>query len=94
MREPLVYCLEEADNGKQLHLISLPEEPAFTAAFQPDFLGGVTVVETTGLREQNTQSTLYANAVTPQTETIPLRFIPYYAWANRGVGEMAVWIRR
>ncbi|WP_372513900.1 hypothetical protein [Shouchella clausii] len=22
-----------------------------------------------------------------------LQFIPYYAWANRGEGEMAVWLR-
>jgi uncharacterized protein len=28
-----------------------------------------------------------------QTEEVTLRFIPYYAWANRGEGEMAVWLR-
>jgi len=22
-----------------------------------------------------------------------LTFIPYFAWANRGVGEMMVWVR-
>ncbi|WP_367576743.1 hypothetical protein [Shouchella clausii] len=28
-----------------------------------------------------------------QTEEVTLQFIPYYAWANRGEGEMAVWLR-
>lgn len=23
-----------------------------------------------------------------------LTFVPYYAWAHRGVGEMAVWLKR
>ena len=26
-------------------------------------------------------------------EPIPIRLVPYYAWANRGIGEMTVWLR-
>ena len=29
----------------------------------------------------------------PKTEAAPLRAVPYYAWGNRGGGEMRVWIR-
>ena len=29
----------------------------------------------------------------PVSDPVRLRWIPYYAWANRGVGEMRVWLR-
>jgi hypothetical protein len=34
-----------------------------------------------------------AAASPPATRERDLLFIPYYAWANRGAGEMLVWIR-
>ncbi|WP_420490453.1 hypothetical protein [Neobacillus niacini] len=27
-----------------------------------------------------------------QTQTVSIKAIPYYAWCNRGEGEMMVWI--
>ena len=32
------------------------------------------------------------NAKLPETGVIDLTLIPYYAWANRGQGQMAVWM--
>ena len=32
--------------------------------------------------------------MTPVKEKALLRAIPYYAWANRGMNEMQVWIRQ
>ena len=37
---------------------------------------------------------LYRPDAEPEYEEKVLKWIPYYAWANRGVGEMSVWIRR
>ena len=94
-RGPLVYCLEEKDNGGSLHLLRLPREADFGTREEPDLLDGVTVLTAQGLRLSGSwdAESLYAPAEehreTPQT----LTFIPYYAWANRGVGEMSVWIR-
>jgi len=28
-----------------------------------------------------------------QRRRVPITAIPYYAWGNRGMGEMTVWIR-
>lgn len=36
---------------------------------------------------------LYALDRAPEYAPITIRMIPYYAWANRSVGEMRVWIR-
>ena len=91
-RGPLVYCLEEADNGGNLHQVCLPEEMAFTTRWEPQLLGGVTVLESTGLRRVEDDGPLYRFAGKKQWKEAPLRWVPYYAWNNRGVGEMTVWV--
>ncbi len=53
MRGPLVYCLEEADNGDALHNISVPELKTITKEERPDLLGGIVMLKTRGLRETN-----------------------------------------
>jgi DUF1680 family protein len=92
-RGPVVYCLEEADNGKELMRLRLGEQADFTAKYEPDLLGGLTVISCTG-KEQPVwdRDELYRPAATARCRDKPLRFIPYYAWANRGPGEMTVWI--
>jgi len=96
-RGPFVYCMEEADNGRNLHQIHLPRESPFSVRFIPDLLGGVNVIETTVHRaaSDDWQDHLYLedSRAVLKTESFIGRFIPYFAWANRNVGEMAVWIR-
>ena len=89
-RGPLVYCMEEADNGKQLWNLKMTEEPvAEKAQSEPEEM---IVLKVPGLREENNGTALYTankKTVTPAE----LTFIPYYAWCNRGEGEMQVWTR-
>ncbi len=94
-RGPLVYCLEEIDNGKRLHLLRAGgARGKIDARWEPGTLGGIVALETDGLRESEAwEGPLYAACAAPETHPVRLRFIPYYAWANRGVGEMRVWIR-
>ena len=93
MRGPLVYCLEEADNGNNLHLVSLPEESEIAPAQGEGVLSGMTTLKAKGLRIVPEEGTLYRGAPCRRKEETQLTFIPYFAWANRGVGEMAVWVR-
>ena len=95
-RGPIVYCLEEADNGPSLHRLRLGGALAAEARWEPDTLGGVVTLTTDGLRqsEEDWGETLYDDRPIPGDAPVRLRWIPYYAWANRGVGEMRVWIRR
>lgn len=95
-RGPLVYCLEEADNGSNLHEIYLPKEAKFEESFDSNLLGGIVVIKTEGKRLVNSEK--WANKLyryEAEEEYIPstIKFIPYYAWANRNVGEMTVWVR-
>jgi DUF1680 family protein len=79
-RGPLVFCLEQADNGKGLEGISVNDQSVFTASFDPGLLNGIVVLKGEGnLRGKN---------------QVPVLAIPYYAWSNRGCGEMTVWMNR
>jgi DUF1680 family protein len=57
-------------------------------------LRGVTVLETEArkLPESSRSSALYRPLPTGDTNRIPMRLIPYFAWSNRGPSEMTVWI--
>lgn len=89
-RGPVVYCLEEPDNGAHLAGLTLPRTANLSARSDPALLGGCVVIEGQGVRTKPGAS-LY-QSTPPETETHPLRAIPYGLWANRGEGEMRVWI--
>lgn len=93
-RGPVVYCLEEADNGKDIHLLKIDENASFETV-EKEIAGElVTAIKAQGWRQQRIQeSGLYFAHAKTEYERTTLTWIPYYAWANRGEGEMQVWTR-
>jgi DUF1680 family protein len=88
-RGPIVYAFEWPDNpGANLRNLFVPDTAAVTSEFRPSLLGGVQVLKTRG-----TSLSTNAAGVVEKKETA-LTAIPYYAWANRGKGEMSVWVPR
>ena len=95
-RGPITYCLEEADNGCDLHLLTLDwNAPAqvcdFTVCGEP-----VKEILMQGFKEDKEKEApqrLYRPVQTAEKSPVTLRFIPYYTWANRGENEMSVWVR-
>jgi DUF1680 family protein len=87
-RGPLVYCLEGADNkDSAVQNIVVDKAVDVTVVNKPDLLNGVTVLQMKGSsskRQVNSEELIRSE----QTVTA----IPYYSWANRGPGEMVVWI--
>ena len=51
-RGPIVYCFEQADNGRPVRSLVLARDPQFVVEFCPDLLGGVTVVHALDNRGQ------------------------------------------
>ena len=94
-RGPLVYCLEEADNGAQLHNLSLPKASAFREIQGVGVLKGKVLLQAEGVRvlTAHEDKPLYSFD-NPQTavEKQTLTFIPWFSWANRGEGEMRIWV--
>ncbi len=96
-RGPLVYCVEEADQGKLLAGLSVSLDAKLEAHFEEDFLdSGAVVIETDAWRDDYAEEafadSLY-RPVKPGKKPVKLRASPYYMWGNRGEGEMMVWLR-
>jgi len=88
-RGPIVYAAEWPDNpnGKVRNIV-LPDTSAMTTEFRADLLNGVSIVkgQAVGLS--------YDERGTVQKAPQPFLAIPYATWANRGRGQMAVWLAR
>jgi hypothetical protein len=86
-RGPIVYCAEWPDNPNgKVHNLLLPDDQPLTAAFEPALLNGVETI--TGKAFSVTKD---ADGRLVKTEQ-DFKAIPYFVWANRGRGEMAVWL--
>jgi len=95
-RGPLVYCLEEADNGAPLASLSLAAEPRLSERYEAGLPGGAVVIEADGTAvdgaawpDDRAPYLPYRHRAKP----VRLKAIPYYLWGNRSPGEMSVWIR-
>lgn len=85
-RGPLMYAAEWKDNGGKATNIIIPKNAEFKTQYEADLLNGVTV-----LKAQVRAVNVDADGMNVSTESKTLTAIPYYAWANRGKGEMMVW---
>jgi hypothetical protein len=94
-RGPLVYCVEEADCGRDLADLVLPAKAKLTAKWEPKLLGGVVSVTAPARRRVTKQwgDTLYRPAGQSKYQQATVKAIPYALWANRKAGEMRVWLR-
>ena len=96
-RGPIIYCIEEVDNGSNLTSISISKNAVFHAYYDEQLLNGVVVIETDAKKDCQKlaeEGVLYQMAADYDSEDIKLKAIPYFVWANRTPGEMLVWIRQ
>lgn len=82
-RGPIIYCVEWIDNSGAVSDLHVSESSKFKAVKAPDMLGGITVLKGRVLRQKTSVSSPALAEFTA---------IPYYSWANRGKGEMLVWL--
>ncbi len=87
-RGPLVYAVEGVDNGDRVFDLVVPDAAALSVDERPDLLMGVTVLTGPGVVVSRN-----ASGTTIETPR-PFLAVPYYAWANRGGGQMLVWLPR
>lgn len=95
MKGPLVYCLEEVDNGGNLAAAFIDVNQKPVERYEPDLLGGTNIIICKGKRisEQSwEEKELYSEKAIEFEET-EFKAIPYYLWGNRDKGEMLVWIK-
>jgi len=91
---PLVYALEEHDLGVAPQLFS-PNLDALPEVTKSKVLGGINVISIDGQCDTEFESDdLYLPEGSTPSETRKAKFIPYFAWNNRGPNNMVVWVRR
>ena len=97
MRGPIVYCLEGQDvgGGHRINDIAIPADVQFTEtkvtidghemiALEAD----VPVVN----RDTWSNNELYRELRPAKNQKAHIRLIPYYAWDNRGIQDMSLWL--
>lgn len=89
---PTVYCLEGVDNGERLNRISVSPDAVSEAELIKDF-HGLYSIELDGFVDRD-DDRLYFAAAESEKVSKRLKFIPYFAFANRGSSDMLVWVRK
>ncbi len=91
MRGPLVYCAEQADNGPGIPCLRLPKAAVFEE--RPAFTGdGAVALTARGSKAAFADQHALYQTSPPLWEEADITLIPYYLWANRGLGEMRVYL--
>ena len=88
-RGPVVYCLEGIDNNNNLNTIILPDNAPLSVKFQPAKLNGINEISGEAIVLE-----IATDGLSVQTKKQPFTAIPYYAWSNRGINQMKVWLPR
>lgn len=85
-RGPIVYCAEWPDNEFDVLAVLVNQHPEFNVVSAPETLYGIDKLVTDAqVLEYRADGRLAA-------DDVKLTLIPYYAWAHRGPGKMAVWL--
>jgi DUF1680 family protein len=86
-RGPLTYCAEWTDNNNRTSNLVLPVTANLVPEYKAELLNGVTVLKGEAIVVETGKDNLSVSS-----HKQPFVAIPYYAWANRGKGEMSVWL--
>jgi DUF1680 family protein len=88
MRGPVVYCVESVDNGENIHSLILTGTDGASVTYNDELRSNI--IELNALKYAP-QAELYGEAK-DAVESATIKFIPYYAFANRGESDMLVWL--
>ena len=97
MRGPIVYCLEAEDieGGHRINDISIPADIQLTEkkmtidGHEMVALEGEALLVNKGSWHHNE---LYRELRPVKNQKTKIRLIPYYAWDNRGIQDMSLWL--
>ncbi|HHV12379.1 MAG TPA: glycoside hydrolase family 127 protein [Clostridiales bacterium] len=95
MKGPLVFCMEEVDNGANLPAYYLDTASGMEEYYDEGILGGTSVIRCKGkkMKSEGWEAKELYTEKRPEFEEKLLTLVPYPYWGNRKTGEMLVWIR-
>jgi DUF1680 family protein len=88
-RGPIVYCAEGVDNGGKVSNLLIPDHATFNVTKGAGILKNLRMLSAnvTAVHQKRNNKGV-------EQRRHRLVMIPYFAWAHRGKGEMAVWLVR
>ncbi len=100
LRGPLVYCFEAQDQAAGVNLLDVQVDPAAPIGEAPGAApdAGIALELAGFAAPEGAEGELYSFAapgqavITPAPAAVQLTAIPYYAWGNRGISSMRVWV--
>lgn len=97
-RGPLIYCIETVDQPNiDIFNVLLSPNAKFSLHFEHNLLGGIITLQGNALlRDKSGWKGKLYRTYQKQKKTkvspITITAVPYFAWANRKIGKMIVWI--
>ena len=93
-RGPIVYCIESPDLPKNTKILDvyIDGKAPLTVKHRPKFLGGVATIEGNLLLRSDEHSNMYQTIQKPKWTNRSTQLVPYFAWSNRGMAEMTVFM--
>jgi DUF1680 family protein len=93
-RGPLVYCIEQADNGVgDIRDIVLCDDTGWEVGESEDLPGLMSLSSTAFTRDHSGDGLLYKQRGRPgRLNAAQVTAVPYFVWANRRPGPARVWI--
>jgi DUF1680 family protein len=97
MRGPIVYCLEGQDieGGHRINDIAIPADVQFTEKkITMEGHEMIALEANVPLVNQDSwnNNQLYRELRPVKNKKVHIRLIPYYAWDNRGIDDMSLWL--
>ena len=93
-RGPIVYCMESPDLPEETSILDvyLDANADLEVQHRTDFLGGVSTIKGQVLIRSDKGNGMYRSIKKPSWESYSTQFVPYFAWSNRGLAEMTVFL--
>ena len=93
-RGPVVYCVESPDLPEDTNILDvyISGNSELNPKYRSDFLGGISTIDVDLMLRKDEKEGMYRSLKKPEWETIKSQLVPYYAWSNRGLAEMTVFM--
>ena len=90
-RGPLIYCAEGVDNKDDLYSLAVSAlSDIKVEEYDANTLFGITKLTVSGTSKES--SDVLYSTVRPKRKDVDISLIPYYAWGNRKLNKMRVWL--
>lgn len=93
-RGPILYCLEEEDNGPVLQSLLIDPKANITSVSGQGVFEGTLLLELEGYQSEsvNREALYLEERFEEQWNKKKITAVPYFLWGNRYKGEMLVWL--